>query len=120
MKKVILFISLITLMLSANAQTGSENRSMIASSEENYLENAIQLFPNPNTGSMTLTYNLNEGDKGELIIFDLTGRKLNTYVLNSNSSYTTIEENNLSNGVYLYQVNINSKPVKTDRLIIIK
>ncbi|MBA3972102.1 MAG: hypothetical protein H0X46_08155 [Bacteroidetes bacterium] len=32
----------------------------------------------------------------------------------------TIEENDLSNGVYLYQVIINDKKVKTDRVVIIK
>ena len=97
-----------------------ENRSMISSDEASIMEQGFELFPNPNKGIMTLVYQLNETDRGELSIYDLAGRKLKAYSLITGNTTLTIEENDLSNGVYLYQVIINDKKVKTDRVVIIK
>ena len=97
-----------------------EDRSMISASEVNVREQGFVLYPNPNKGIMTLAYQLNDSDNGELSIYDLAGRKLKTYPLNTRNTTLTIEENDLSNGIYLYQVIINDKKVKTDRVVIIK
>jgi len=80
----------------------------------------FELFPNPNNGIMNFNYHLKASEKGEVVLYNIEGRKINSYNLNANSSSIIIKENDLSNGIYLYKIYVNDKAVKTDRIIIIK
>jgi len=71
-------------------------------------------------GEMVLAYKIEESEKGEVVIYNIEGRKISSYILNANSSSIIIRENDLSNGIYLYKIYVNDKAVKTDRIIIIK
>ncbi|MBW8049825.1 MAG: PKD domain-containing protein [Cytophagales bacterium] len=86
---------------------------------EIWLSYKIKLYPNPNTGNMQLDYEFQEGQEGELIIFDIMGRKLFTYPL-VNGNTINISEGSLKNGLYFYKIIINDVIVKTDKLIILK
>lgn len=81
---------------------------------------AIALYPNPNNGLMQLDYVLNEGEVGEFKILDVTGRVVAQYNLNVNEYILQINQSDLSNGVYLYQLLTNGKVVNADKLIIVK
>ena len=78
------------------------------------------MYPNPNNGTMQLDYTLNEGDKGELTIYDLMGRTVNRYFLHADEHMLFIREEALKNGIYIYRLVINDKMVSSDKLIIIK
>ena len=80
----------------------------------------FRLYPNPNNGEMQLDYKLNEGDNGELIIMDVTGRIVVKYNLAINQNTLYISQTILNNGVYLYQVLTNGNITHTDKLIIVK
>ncbi|MGZ4155739.1 MAG: T9SS type A sorting domain-containing protein [Bacteroidia bacterium] len=91
-----------------------------APTQETAVENNFVLYPNPNNGEMTLNYKINEQENGNLIIYDITGRQINSYKLTSANNSLIIKENELSNGIYLYKIVIGTKTVKSDRLVIIK
>jgi len=80
----------------------------------------FKLFPSPSSGLMNFNYHLKANERGEVVIYNIEGRKISSYSLNPNSSSIIIKENDLSNGIYLYKIYINDKTVKTDRIIIIK
>jgi len=64
----------------------------------------IYLYPNPTTGTFTLTYNSQLSLKNsQLIITDVLGRAVYSQPIN-NSTQSTINISQLSNGVYFYQL----------------
>ena len=79
-----------------------------------------KLYPNPNDGNMQLDYQLPEEGTGELLIFDLMGRKLFTYPLVNGNNTLKISENSLKNGLYFYHIKINNKIIWSDKLVIFK
>lgn len=87
--------------------------------EEPIQEKAVLVYPNPNDGNMSLKYELAAGERGDLTIFDITGKKIATYVLDPSSSILTISDQQLKAGMYFYQVTLNYKPVQSDKLVII-
>jgi hypothetical protein len=78
------------------------------------------LFPNPNNGTMTLEYNLNENEEGLLTIYSLIGELINTYPIRNNSKSILINESGLANGMYFYQIVINNQKAASGKLIINK
>lgn len=80
----------------------------------------IKLYPNPNDGNMILEYHLEEGEKGGLLLFDLTGRLWRKYdAVNANNTLI-IKENELPNGIYFYELRINGNLVSKEKVIVIK
>ncbi len=80
----------------------------------------FKLYPNPNNGTMLLDYSLNSTEKGELMIYDLTGKKIITYSLNNANSQLQINDEEFNNGIYIYHIVVNDKIQKSDKLVIIK
>jgi hypothetical protein len=83
-------------------------------------EIAIKLYPNPSNGNMQLSYQMNEGQIGELRIMDVTGRLISKFNLLASQTNLQISLPNVSAGMYIYQVYINSSLCKTDKLTISK
>jgi hypothetical protein len=81
-------------------------------------DSKIRLYPNPNNGTMTLEYNIDQ--EGELQVWDVTGKLVATYKLNSRINSMKITDNILINGVYYYSLIVNKKRLFTDKLVIIK
>ena len=81
---------------------------------------SITLFPNPNNGEMTLNYVIGEKEIGELRILDIAGRLIEKYELQNTKNTLAIKQLSLQSGVYLYQILVNDKITKSDRLIILK
>jgi len=81
----------------------------------------FSLYPNPNNGNFQINYQLSKGQKGKLIIFDITGKKLFAYRLENEMNYLKISnESVLKNGLYFYQIIINNNIIVRHKLIIIK
>lgn len=87
------------------------------------LENNIfisRMYPNPNEGIMQLNYVLEAKQVGTLEIFDLSGKSLQQYSLETNSNTLKIYATNLSAGIYFYRIKINDEIPFNEKLIIIK
>jgi hypothetical protein len=81
---------------------------------------AFKLYPNPNNGSMIVDYSIAATDLAQLNFYDMAGKLVATYSLRSETDKQQITENNLSNGIYFYTLILNDKPVRHDKLVIIK
>ncbi|MBW8049092.1 MAG: T9SS type A sorting domain-containing protein [Cytophagales bacterium] len=79
----------------------------------------LKVYPNPNDGNFQIDYQLPEGQKGELTIFNIMGKKLFTYPLvNEMNSLKISKGSVLKNGLYFYQIVINNHIVTTEKLLI--
>jgi hypothetical protein len=93
-------------LITINCGTGIEEIINVAS---------LNLYPNPNSGSFTLEFEVLERSDVQLEIFDLTGRRLlsNTYT----NAYGQLKEtfnlsNNLSSGFYVLNLNIKGNQIQ--------
>jgi len=100
--------------ISSKGSTHTEN--ITKSANERY----FNLYPNPNTGSMTLDYMLEKDESGIMVINDITGRNVAEYTLNANSNFVVINENRLKNGIYYYSIFVNGVLLKSNRIVVIK
>ena len=80
----------------------------------------VKLYPNPNNGMMTLECNLLDSENGKLSIYDITGKLIRVYNLAYGTKKLSIDAQLLEAGVYLYDIVVNNKKVKTNKLTIIK
>jgi len=80
---------------------------------------SFNLYPNPSTGSFSIKYDSKQSNDAVFKLYDIRGKLLNETVLkNENTSFDFSDV--LANGVYFYQVSINNKMVKSDKVVIIK
>ena len=79
----------------------------------------IELYPSPSNGTIILNYTSKQNGIGAIKFYDITGKLVERYELNSNRNELQLITN-LDNGIYLYQVIVNNKTVKTDKLVVIK
>jgi hypothetical protein len=86
---------------------------------ENNNEALFNLFPNPSNGSMQLSYTLTQNEKGFFKVYDATGKLIREIILNSSGNSIQLGLN-LDNGIYLYQIIVDDKIFKSDKLVIIK
>lgn len=83
--------------------------------------NNFTLFPNPNSGQFSLKYSLETDASGKVVIYDINGKRISEYILDSGNYNTLyINENNLSEGLYFYQIVINNDIVKSEKFSVIK
>jgi hypothetical protein len=88
--------------------------------QEEKKEQDIKLYPNPNNGEMTLDCNLQDTENGSLVIYSLTGKIIKLVQLSSGTKSLRINAQELQAGMYLYEVHINGKESKKNKLTIIK
>ncbi|MBI3520254.1 MAG: T9SS type A sorting domain-containing protein [Bacteroidetes bacterium] len=87
-------------------------------SHENKLK--CSLYPNPNKGVMTLEYDLGNTNEATMNLYDVTGKLMSTYKLQSNKGMLQMNEQTLENGIYFYHILVEGKSIKTDKIVIIK
>ena len=86
---------------------------------ETLVNPVFSIFPNPNNGSITLKYTLKQSDKASMKIYNVTGKLIGEASLDPNESQIQIATN-LDKGIYLYQIIVNDRIVKSDKMVIIK
>lgn len=83
--------------------------------------NEFTLYPNPNDGSMNFIYTLNERSQGDFYIYDISGRLITKYSLQSGeNNQLLINETQLNNGVYFYKVIVDNELKASDKIVILK
>ncbi len=94
--------------------------SDILSVDENELAlNSIKIYPNPATSEFTISQNLSS--KGNVQLFDISGKKIKELFKGNFSANKniTVKTDGLAAGIYLVKVN-NGKQSVTKKLIIKK
>jgi len=97
-------------------------------SAENYeLVNCkLQNFPNPFNGETTINFSLTaeNAENAEIEIFNVKGQKVKTFSnlqsMNSPDQQVTWNANNFSSGVYFYELNVDGKNSKLNKMVLIK
>lgn len=91
--------------------------TIVLSNEEFTLEN-FALYPNPNKGEFSLSFNSTSGEDIDVNVFDIAGRLVHTKNYNATSAFNeNISLNNVSAGMYLITVTDQDRTV-TKKLII--
>ncbi|MFK7747386.1 MAG: reprolysin-like metallopeptidase [Kordia sp.] len=91
--------------------------TVILSNEEFTLEN-FALYPNPNKGEFSLSFNSTSGENIDVNVFDISGRLIHTKNYNATSTFNeNISLKNVSTGMYLITVTDQEKTI-TKKLII--
>ena len=86
--------------------------------EDDNRNDNIVIFPNPATYKLNLTVILQEGETATLTIYDITGKLILSDTFNSDNEAKEISVSALSEGMYIYKVNVNNENVKQGKLII--
>ena len=77
-------------------------------------QNQISLFPNPNNGNFTLSYNLNNTvGTSKLILTDIAGRNIYSYGLAGNAGKENIRIP-LNNGIYFWKITTGTDILGTE------
>ncbi len=98
-----------------------ENNSRIINKSKNNVlhSNSFYLSPNPSNGFLKLKYQLNEFENASFYIYNMKGQIISNFELNSNQKELIINDLNINNGVYYYQVVVDGKLIKTEILVIL-
>ena len=78
----------------------------------------VNLYPNPNNGTMMLDYSIN--DDARLEITDITGNLVGAYNLPATGTTMKVQSNNLQNGMYLYRVISNNVVIKLGKIVVMQ
>lgn len=78
----------------------------------------VVIYPNPANDKLSIAIQLESGQKGQLKIYDVTGKLLISELINGNSA--VIYTGSLSEGMYIYRMTVNDAEVKSGKLTIIR
>lgn len=88
---------------------------------EQKIDNYISIYPNPSKGVINVDYSVPDGISSTLVFYDVNGRKISSYNLESNSKRICLNDETIfSEGVYYYSLIIGNEVVTRDKLVIIK
>ena len=75
-------------------------------------------FPDPFIDKTTVNYYLPEDMRGKLIVYDMFGRVVGQYILETGEKSLEINSENLVPGVYTYSLVVNDKQIDVKKMII--
>jgi Secretion system C-terminal sorting domain len=81
------------------------------------INQSISCYPNPVNDNLFFEYNLEPNSKGEILIFDLTGRKVKQENITSSETNLQINVSDLNAGIYLWTIEVDGIPIKSEKLI---
>lgn len=76
------------------------------------------LYPNPANTTITINYELQKDEIGNVIVYDIMGREQMKIELHYRNNRTSINVSSLMTGIYTYKYMINSIQKVTGKLII--
>ncbi|MBL0912618.1 MAG: T9SS type A sorting domain-containing protein [Bacteroidia bacterium] len=80
--------------------------------DNNVAENSFSMFPNPASNNATINYNLTEGGKVTMQVTNMAGQvvmNLNEGVKGAGNYTRNLDLSSLSNGIYVYSINVDGK-----------
>lgn len=83
-----------------------------------FVVNQSIAYPNPCKDILTVTYNLEENQRGEFIIFDAQGRQIYNQNISGNNKSITVKTEMLRPGLYFYKIKSKSVFVDGSKFVI--
>lgn len=99
----------VTINYEINEPTG------IKSFEE--LAKSINTYPNPVNNLLYINYNFKAENKYTISIYDIVGKRLIDKELNINQNISSLEISDFKSGIYIWTLEINDIPVKSEKFI---
>ena len=98
-----------------------ENRMLETQAEGEAVEDKVGiLFPNPAQDKCTYQAELTDMESGMIMMYDLNGKLLSSYKLNSGYNSIDIDLTSFANGIYHYKIYINGQVVDYKKLVVTK
>lgn len=86
--------------------------------EENTLAiKNVRQYPNPANDFINFNYEINNNVKANIFIYDLVGKMVKNQSIDNTSGFTRIQISDLQNGMYIWSVEADGVPLKTDKFI---
>lgn len=83
-------------------------------------ENIVILYPNPSNSSVTLQYELPQGEQyGEIILYDVQGAEIKRYKVDNTFNDILLDNTMLPAGTYFYQLHAGKKAVGTKKMVLL-
>jgi hypothetical protein len=79
-----------------------------------------KIYPNPNNGTMTFSYDLAAGSNGMLIMYDISGKKIDSFILKEGKNIEQISEDGLNGGVYFYEYVVDGNRINYGKIVIVR
>lgn len=100
----------------------SSSKTMQVEAPYDESKNFSKIYPNPSDGIMQIDYRLEKYQTGEIIIYDIFGKKMSSYPIAGDGAANTLKINSidLQNGIYLYSLKVDGELVESEKIIIIK
>jgi len=80
----------------------------------------VKLYPNPNNGTMQISYELGTHQEAVFEIYDVCGKLLRTYAMDPDRDLLAISEAVLSQGIYFYKVRAAEAVLSSGKFVILK
>jgi Secretion system C-terminal sorting domain len=112
-------------VIPTNSMGVYKNSSTSPLNEEENMINGVKkveksnfiIYPNPTNGQVTIEYYLLPNEIGEIIIYDMLGKELQTIDLNNDATrVTTILD--FSKGVYVAKFMVNNKLIEVNKIVV--
>ena len=82
-------------------------------------EAEINVYPNPaNNQDIIIHYNLPGSQKSELLIMDLQGKQIKSYLLEPENNQIKISNGVMASGVYIYRIKTGNEIITSGKIII--
>jgi len=81
------------------------------------LKQSISCYPNPSSDYLNFKYNLDQNSQGEILIYDLVGKKVKLINITNSSDHSRISVSDLNPGIYIWTIEIDGIPVKSEKII---
>jgi hypothetical protein len=81
-------------------------------------KNTLNVFPNPNSGIVNISFHLNNGDEGLLKINDMKGKLIYSSKVKSGNDTLVYDASKQPSGNYFVSLEIKGKPVQTVKFIL--
>jgi len=90
------------------------------SAQQNFkvMYSKLKIFPNPSSEYFHYELPLLEGDQGKVTIIDVSGKVLETWIVNFSSNKGSLNVNNYAKGIYFFELAINDNTKFVEKLIV--
>jgi hypothetical protein len=90
-----------------------------AISELQLNEDELKIYPSPANDKLTINLHFNYKQKATVDLYDLTGKLIRSNTLKESEDELEISTANLSEGIYIYKLNVNGAYIKSGKLSIL-
>jgi hypothetical protein len=90
-----------------------------AVSELQLKDNELKVYPNPANDKLTINLPFSRKQKATVDLYDLTGKLIRSNTLKESEDELEISTANLSEGIYIYKLNVNGAYIKSGKLSIL-